>query len=63
MMLIVLATVAMGLAVGGMQAFLTMFGATTGTSSVRSFTVVAILVGGALAIYVGALRLFGHRAD
>jgi putative peptidoglycan lipid II flippase len=58
MALIVLATVLMGVAIAGMQAWLTMF-ADGSTSSVRSLTIMALLVVCGVAVYAGALRLFG----
>ncbi len=55
---IVLATVLMGVAVVGMQAWLTMF-ADGSASSVRSLTIMALLVVCGVAVYAGVLRLFG----
>ena len=58
MALIVLSTVLMGIVVDRMQAWLTLF-ADGSTSSLRSLTIMTILVVCGVAVYAGALRLFG----
>ncbi len=55
---IVMATVLMAIAIAGMRALLTMF-PDGNTSSIRSITIMTILVLGGLSVYVGVLRLFG----
>jgi len=55
---IVLATVAMGITIAGLRAWLSIFPADH-ASSIQSLTIMAILVLGGLAVYVGTLRLFG----
>jgi putative peptidoglycan lipid II flippase len=55
---IVLATVLMGAAIFGMHRWLTM-SPDGNTSSIRSLTIMAILVLCGVAVYAGVLRLFG----
>lgn len=55
---IVLATVAMGIVVAGLRALLSPL-PTDNVSSIRSLTIMTILVVGGLAAYAGMLRLFG----
>jgi putative peptidoglycan lipid II flippase len=55
---IVLATVAMAIVVAGLRAWLAPL-PDDNASSIRSLTIMTILVGGGLAVYVGALQLFG----
>ncbi|HZO45843.1 MAG TPA: murein biosynthesis integral membrane protein MurJ [Xanthobacteraceae bacterium] len=55
---IVLATALMGAAIFGMHRWLTMF-ADGNTSSIRSLTIMTILVMCGVAVYAGVLRLFG----
>jgi putative peptidoglycan lipid II flippase len=55
---IVLATVLMAIAIAGMRALLTMF-PDGNASSIRSITIMTILILGGLSIYAGVLRLFG----
>ena len=63
---IVLATVLMGVAIVGMQALADDVCRTAARSSIRSLTIMAILVVCGVAVYAGVLRLFGvsgHRRD
>jgi putative peptidoglycan lipid II flippase len=55
---IVLATVAMGIVIAGLRAWLSLF-PDGNASSIQALTIMTMLVLGGLSVYVGALRLFG----